>query len=748
MKRIALFLTVLAETFATAREFTYEGVTFRFQNCQGGVEIAGLADRDVSGEVKVPARIDGVPVVGIGKGAFCNRGEITNVILPEGILRIKESAFEGCDRLTSFVIPNGVLEIDDWAFAWCKRLVPSRIPVPPSVKNIGVGAFDCGWNFCPDWKSDVRKQVVKQEANGVLWCYEELAEEVELVKGLDKKVAGVLAIPSHFGGKPVRSIGGGAFSDLEEIVSVTVPETVNRIGRNAFRGCTGLKDVKLPNGITMIRRAAFAYCKSLSEVRLPRDLMYVDDELFQECTALRSVSLGENMWRIGRSAFSGCCELRELEIPEGVRRIESSAFSGCDSFRRLNIPKSVISIGERAFPRCVMTVHADNPTYCLVDGLLMDKGRSLILHGLPTQAEVRIPGTVKRIGAGAFSECGGIRTVEFPRSLSSIGNGAFGSCTGLVSAVFCEGIAYLGDYAFYDCCNLKKVKLPQSVYSIGMEAFSGCRGLISVGFANDVHSVGQFAFVDCVNLTDVTLPTHVKHEQGYLGASVLELNQIAAQAHGARLPLEKGESDQKGTRIGGGIFSGCVKLAEHRIVGNMSFADAMKLAREGRGEGYYALAVHCACGNETERDVQSAVALLDRAIDAGNANAVFVKGLIDESRLAGSDLTTEGAPGLAGMFAKVYGSNIRSGRASGRVNDILRKEGLKSPFERYAGVKAEDICAETAPCGSLLNQEDYDRVARQYEKAATLGCDAAKIRLSYLAYLRTEEENRNKEVRQ
>ena len=163
------------------------------------------------------------------------------------------------------------------------------------------------------------------------------------------------------------------------------------------------------------------------------------------------------------------------------------------------------------------------------------------------------------------------------------------------------------------------------------------------------------------------------------------------------------------------------------IAGRLPFAEAMKLARAGDGRGYYALAVHCARGDETTRDPESAMRLLDRAIGAGDPNAVFVRGLIEESQLEGSDLS----------------GRRRSG---GGANDAMES---KSPFERYVGARIEDFAAHSVRKGSLANQADYDRISVQYEKAAKLGCAAAKMRLSHLHELRAKEMERiqNKEVK-
>lgn len=73
-----------------------------------------------------------------------------------------------------------------------------------------------------------------------------------------------IVIPSSAQGKPVTSIGGGAFYDYEAITSVIIPDGVTSIGDSAFSGCTSLASITIPASVTSIEAGAFFGCTALT----------------------------------------------------------------------------------------------------------------------------------------------------------------------------------------------------------------------------------------------------------------------------------------------------------------------------------------------------------------------------------------------------------------------------------------------------------------------------------------------------
>ena len=64
----------------------------------------------------------------------------------------------------------------------------------------------------------------------------------------------------------VTVIGDGAFKDLKEIVSISLPNTITKIGRNAFSGCENLVTINISEGVKEIGNSAFKNCYSLKKL--------------------------------------------------------------------------------------------------------------------------------------------------------------------------------------------------------------------------------------------------------------------------------------------------------------------------------------------------------------------------------------------------------------------------------------------------------------------------------------------------
>ncbi|MBQ4585160.1 MAG: InlB B-repeat-containing protein [Clostridia bacterium] len=74
-----------------------------------------------------------------GAKLYLNGTLVTDLVIPDTIMKIKSCAFAGCTSLTSVTIGNGVTTIGVYAFAGCTSL--ASITIPDSVTTIGYDEF-------------------------------------------------------------------------------------------------------------------------------------------------------------------------------------------------------------------------------------------------------------------------------------------------------------------------------------------------------------------------------------------------------------------------------------------------------------------------------------------------------------------------------------------------------------------------------------------------------------------------------
>jgi hypothetical protein len=153
---------------------------------------------------------------------------MTYTITDKGVLTVSgtpsaivESAFRGRDELTDVRLPDSVVRIEDHAFADCRNLrfvEPGR-----DCRSIGDGAFrGCGELFSVDWEESLIGSIGSRSFDG---C---------------GRLCEFLALP-----RTLKSIGYAAFGNCTGLRRVEFFNSPVHIADSAFRG-TGIRKVYAP----------------------------------------------------------------------------------------------------------------------------------------------------------------------------------------------------------------------------------------------------------------------------------------------------------------------------------------------------------------------------------------------------------------------------------------------------------------------------------------------------------------------
>lgn len=185
-------------------------------------------------------------------------GNITEIILPDSVEFLSESAFEGCGALESIDLSDKLTRISERAFYGCASL--SEITIPDSVTEIGEYAFNCCEKLesikIGDGITNIGSKAFEYTAlyddesnweEGVLYIGKYLVATKEYIvwheDGSDGYVADICT-PSGVIKDGTKVIADFAYEMPDSFLKlVKIPSSVTNIGNSAFMNCNKLTDV-------------------------------------------------------------------------------------------------------------------------------------------------------------------------------------------------------------------------------------------------------------------------------------------------------------------------------------------------------------------------------------------------------------------------------------------------------------------------------------------------------------------------
>lgn len=365
-------------------------------------------------------------VTSIGRYAFKNCKDLTEIKMPDGIKSIGYGAFWGCSQLASISIPESVTEIERAAFRDCSSL--TSVTIPKAVTSIGIGALE----GCSSLDS------IQVEAGN------ETYEDGGCNAIIDKKSKALI-------------VGCN---------KTEIPNYITQIGNSAFKGCVGLESVNIPEDVTSIGYSAFEGCSALTSINIPDGVTVIEPNTFTGCIGLTSITIPENVTSIGRSAFGGCIGLKAITIPKNVTLIGWSYDSGEDPINRSY---------ESIFGNCTglesIIVEEGNKVYDSRDNCnaVIETSTNTLVAGCK---KTTIPSSVTSIGQYAFAGYSALTDITIPGNVSNISRCTFENCSGLKNVTLSEGVTGIGYHSFGWCKSLASVTIPESVTNIDEYAFA------------------------------------------------------------------------------------------------------------------------------------------------------------------------------------------------------------------------------------------------------------------------------------
>ncbi len=359
-----------------------------------------------------------------------------------------------------------------------------------------------------------------------------------------------LIIPEQIEDRPVISIGVSAFSHNEQLKQVRVPETVTALGNYAFAECTNIQAVLLPESLVTLGDLVFQGDVKLESITLPKRIAAIGINPFDRCDLLSEITFSDNNPYYSSDdgilfdrrntkliAYPSGKTGSEYTIPEWITEIDYAAFSENKYLKEITLSDALMTINGNPFCGClgltdihvsifnrIFEMHSgalynthereliaylwgtDTESFTVQSGITSIGQEAFYKH--PELKEIKLPGTLTKVGDAAFAECG-LTSIKLPEGVISLGNNTFIGSTDLKKVILPSSLTWIGRYAFSECTALESISLPKALDSIGEGAFYHCTSLKELKLPENLRSIGEFAFLECSSLTSVEFPDHL-----------------------------------------------------------------------------------------------------------------------------------------------------------------------------------------------------------------------------------------------
>ena len=454
------------------------------------------------------------PTLKAGKlylGTVDNYEEIINLVIPEGVTKIKSSSFNGLPNIKTVTIPSTLTSWEWKAFDGCTGITDAWCLADP----IALDWSESSTNFAAE------KATQMHVLDADLWSSKFPDANATFVGDLTQVPYTATAAVSAFGadkfpgatamllnsfdaetGKGyaifrgnLTAVAGNAFAGSTSLTSITLPDGIATIGANAFNGCTALATITLPKTVTTFSANAFAGLANTTDVWCVADpeALTWDGTGFKDGKQTVMHVMVADDWT---TKFPDA----NVTFQGDMTRFRYTA-TGKDTQSFYNLDNFVGAEEMASHDYNTETGEGSVIFKGIVTGL---KYRTFYRNDLLTS--MVIPTTVTEMKDYIFNECSNLTTVSLPNTITSMGGSNFSRCTSLTTVNIPTSLTAIPGGTFYKCSSLANIDIPESITDIESYAFASCTGLTSIFIPAAVTQIRSHAFENSTNIVKVITP--------------------------------------------------------------------------------------------------------------------------------------------------------------------------------------------------------------------------------------------------
>ena len=508
----------IVEKYGSDTTYTQSVYGIYLTNYPGKIDFTGLTVTNIEGigwaraasefDLSSITTIKEIPAY---EFAYC---AMTKIVLPSGVTKIGDNAFNACGKLVTLKIGTGdenvvdltkVNDIGASAFSGCasiKEIAFAEYTTSANELKIGSSAFASCTSI------EEIEVPIKTAANLGANAFEQCTKLTKV--GLHDDLTYLNSGLFMGAGASEYKVMFYVIEDGEDSDDVShLPGNITYIGNGCFQNAyLGNMDLSDCTKLTKINQYAFATAY-ISEIVLPNSLETIETMAFNAAAIWSALVIPEKCTNIGESAFARS-SLREITLPASLKVIADKTFESCAYLdgNKIHIPSDskLESIGAAAFKDCE---YLETTAFLKDLKNLKTIGESAFAHCFvylttPT-------GSIQNNAYGERAVVAGLEEIILPDSVISLGASAFTDNYYLQSVDLGEGLTMIPDKAFYNSMatgRLETVIVSSKLETIGVSAFQNQVRLHTLGygntlkegtaqFGNKLYSIGDKAFSNC-----------------------------------------------------------------------------------------------------------------------------------------------------------------------------------------------------------------------------------------------------------
>jgi len=534
-------------------------------------------------EINIPQSVNS-----IGTNAFMDCISLINVNLPNSITTISDSMFENCTSLEEIILPDSVESIGNRAFYNSSSL--KNVNQPVALKNIGSYSFykTCLENVILQEEveiignnafdnSSIKTLVLPRSIKSIYnnffgdkfssLYYNGTVEDWSKIEFVgDTLYSNPMMSAKHFYildsngeieynelkystltdifiSQELTEIGIAKFVNLNDVINISIPKSINKINPNAF-DCKNVENIYYDGNIDDwynidLDKSYFKplyYASNFYILDSNGSLIYNN----KNYSILESITISSNINSIDKLNYKYMKNVKNLIIPNNITSISEGVFNGMSNLETITLP----FVGDNkhepweTFDSSKFDQEATEDYYTFgyifgkieyVGGIKTSqnyykKGEININNGI---ASYYIPNTLKEINvtdseyltAGAFMNCKNVININLNNSLTSIGGYSFVGCEALEKIIIKSNVKNIGKYAFSNvsCPIIFETNLIEEIFAY---AFANYKGE-TINLPESVKTLRSYSFKNS-SIKNIKIGSNITALQGFDNCSSLE----------------------------------------------------------------------------------------------------------------------------------------------------------------------------------------------------------------------------------